>query len=288
MSPFRPTQLRHHVVAAIALLVVLTGCSGKDGSTATTTTRKTTSTTSATTTSTTTSTTAPPSTTTTTRAATTTTKAAARPDCTSRAVIGGVSAVQAPAQGTYRYVRCANGAAAYDVAVGSGAAGDQRTVTWSASFGDVTGLNSYGSSVTQATATIRPKSVSATLQCTWDHPLVIYPAQLAMNSSWRTDGRCDMDFRQSLQFNRFSRVTGLRSFNVGGQAVRVLLVEETTDLLYVDNPRRNSTSFHSESTIFFDPVRGLPVYERRISEATGQYPQAKTTTEVVLGSFSPS
>ncbi len=94
-----------------------------------------------------------------------------------------------------------------------------------------------------------------------------------------------MSFQQSVQFNRSSRVTGLRSFTVGGQSVRALLIEETTDLLYVDSPRRNSTSWHTESTVFFDPAHGLPVYERRISEATGQYPQAKTVTEVALASF---
>lgn len=271
--------MRRHFLAVVGLAVLLASCGGDDKPSTPTTTRRTTTTS-----------TAPPTTTTgvtvpttTTAAPVATTRAASGHDCSSRAIVGGSSALQAPAVGTYRFVGCATGATVSEVVVGAGGSGNERTVSWAASFGSVTGLNAYDAAVTQASATVRPRGVTAVLTCTWDNPMTMYPAGLALNSTWRTDGRCDMDFRQSLQFNRFSRATGLRSFTVNGQSVRVLVIEETTDVLYVDNPRRNSTSWHSESTIFLDPARGLPVYERRIAEATGQYPQPKTTTEAVLG-----
>ena len=63
--------------------------------------------------------------------------------------------MSAPAVGVYRYASCANGSPALDLAVGAGANANERTVRWTTPFGTVTGRNSYGAAVTQASAVVR-------------------------------------------------------------------------------------------------------------------------------------
>lgn len=190
--------------------------------------------------------------------------------------------LQAPAPGTYVYAECAAPSKTYELAI-SEAGGDARRVPWNAPFGIISGTQSFTNGVNETTATFQLNQ--ATLSCDWTPDLSVIPTALDVGVSWRSDGRCSMDAGQSFHVNRSARVSGMRRFVVGGTAVSVWVVEDELDFLYVDNPRRASTTWHRSAIAYFDPSHGLNVYERTTSEATGQYPQRKTTSVRYLTTF---
>ena len=270
------------IVAAGTVAMMLTACAKDSGRSASPTTRVTTSTTTQV---------VNPSTTvtssTTTAPTTTATSVSPSPCQTGR---GGTpsSTVRQPSAGTYLYASCSPSSAATTTLRIASEGAAVRT-PWNAPFSNGTLV---ANRVVVDGSVVEPSAVfslnTTTLQCDWDPDLAVYPARLSVGVSWRADGRCSMEFGQSFQVNRSSQVTGTRSFAVSGTAVDTWVVEETLDFLYVDNPRRASTTWHRTLLGYLDPQRGVNVYERSTSEATGQYPQRKTTVERYLKSVIPA
>jgi hypothetical protein len=82
------------------------------------------------------------------------------------------------------------------------------------------------------------------------------------------------------------KITGVASFTVGGTAVTAWTIDET-QMIVITAPNRSPSNFNSTSTYLYDASRGVIIYQKAVSEASGSVSQPKTTTEIRLTSLTP-
>lgn len=219
--------------------------------------------------------------TTTTRKSTATTKAStvttAGPTgpCAHGSSTSDPGAQKVPANGSYTYARCDNGADADTFKVSAGPDASRRIVTISSPQGTQNETRNYTAGV------VREKFVTsgggATVTCDWNPDIVQYPAQLAVGTKWKVDSSCeDKNLNVKVHVTGSATVTERVSIIIGGTTVNAWSV--ASDITIAVTGFVNQT-VHSVSTTFYEPTRGLEVYDK--STVNGQ------TLEKVLKTLNP-
>ena len=207
--------------------------------------------------------------------ATTATTAASTGPCAHSSASTDPGAQKAPANGSYTYAVCGSGDDADTFKVSAGPDANRRILTISTQQGTQNETRNFAAGV------VREKFVTsgggATVNCDWNPDIVQYPAQLAVGTKWKVDSSCeDKNLNVKIHVTGSGEVTERVSMVIGGTAVTAWSV--ASDVTIAVTGFVNQT-VHSVGTTFYEPTRGLEVYDK--STVNGQ------TVEKVLKSLSP-
>ncbi len=207
--------------------------------------------------------------------ATTATTAAATGPCAHSSVSTDPGAQKPPANGSYTYAVCGSGDDADTFKVSAGADANHRILTISTQQGTQNETRNFAAGV------VREKFVTSSgagsVTCDWNPDIVQYPAQLAVGTKWKVDSSCeDKNLNVKIHVTGSAEVTDRVSMVIGGTTVTAWSV--ASDVTIAVTGFVNQT-VHSVGTTFYEPTRGLEVYDK--STTNGQ------TVEKVLKTLTP-
>ena len=204
-------------------------------------------------------------------------------------------AIQPPAVGTFSYVSCTDPNSTSDITVAAGTNSTgvvRREVTTSqGNLGTATATAAYGSSgVIQEKLTI--KSNGITLQCDWNPDILEYPPDLSVGKSWNADSSCTAQTgfgAITIHATATRKVTGRVTTTIGGTSLTAWVVDSTLILKFTKPaPAPVNGEVDESSHAFYDPTRGIEVYDKSTSKGSGDFAYPETTTERQLKSLTPS
>ncbi len=229
--------------------------------------------------------------------ATTTTASGGAPStCSSTPASVDPGAQQPPAIGTYTYVVCTDPSKTNDltVAAGQNSGGiTRREISASQSeFGSSTATTAYSSAgIVQEKLIIRSQGV--TLECDWRPDIVEYPPTLSVGATWSADSSCTASTgfgSINIRAVATRKITGRVQTKIGGASVNTWVVDSHLNLTFNGGPPAAPVNGSVEETSisYFDPTRGVEVYDKSTSEGKGDFQYDKMTSERQLKSLTPA
>ena len=226
----------------------------------------------------------------------TTTTVALGGECVGAPTSTNPGAEQPPAIGTFTYVSCSDASQTTELKVAAGAntAGVVRrqVTTAQGQLGTATATAAYGTAgIIQEKLTIQAQGVS--LQCDWIPDIVEYPAALAVGTAWNADSKCTAQTAYgaiTIHAVAARKVTGRVATKIAGTSVNTWVIDSTLTLTFSGGPvtRPVNGSVNETSTTFFDPTRGIEVYDKSTSEGKGDFAFPSQTNERRLKSLTPT
>jgi len=227
---------------------------------------------------------------------TTTTAAPGPNECSSTPASSNPGGEQPPAIGTFTYVSCTdpNDSTDVKIAAGQNSGGvTRREITTSqGELGTVTSTTAYGpAGIVQEKLTIQANGV--TLQCDWNPDITEYPFELSVGKTWTADSTCTAQvFGGSITIHATAtrKITDRVITKIAATSVTAWVVDSTVNLKFTGSGGGQpiNGAIDETSHAFFDPSRGLEVYDKSTSKGSGDFEYPETTTERHLKSLSPS
>lgn len=224
----------------------------------------------------------------------TTTTAVQAKECEGVASTATPGAQAVPALGTFTYVVCgSNGEDTLNRTITAGADSGgviRRKIDTNSPLGRTVATDSFGPNgvIQESTQII---SNGSTIDCNWNPDITEYAAGLSVGKEWTADSSCEASSQGQkviVAIKGTRKVTGIVKYVIEGQAINAWQITDhrviTVRPAASPNPLITVTS---DGVEYYDPTRGLTLYEKATGEAKGFMSQPKTTVEIRLKSLTP-
>ncbi|MEY2469321.1 MAG: hypothetical protein QOF21_2019 [Actinomycetota bacterium] len=221
---------------------------------------------------------------------TATTSATPSGECTSTPASANPGAEQPPAIGTFTYVSCTDPNESTDIKIAEGQSGGgvtRREITVSEGGFMATTTTAFGAAgIIQEKLTIKANGLN--LECDWNPDIVEFPADLSIGKSWSADSKCTTAPPYSITIHATGtrRISDRVAIKIAGTSVNAWVVNMTLKLDF--SGPSFSGGFNETGVSFFDPTRGLGLYDKSTFEGYGAFQSEPMTTERHIKSLTPS
>jgi hypothetical protein len=226
----------------------------------------------------------------TTSKATVTTKAAAGPPPTASTAVPDPGATKAPAPGNYDYAVNESGQSPRTMTEKIEAKPDEngaarRVDTYTDADGNTLTNDERWASDSIKVLSSHIVSPQATIDCTWNPPILEAALPLSVGKTWTSDSTCKTSYQGAqITVHQVSqaKVTGKSLDKVGGTSIATWIIE-STDTTDVTSPF--GTQHGTETAVrHFAPPKGLLTYEKTTGTTTAG---SSITSERTLQNLSP-